>query len=104
MQEKDNQDYTVFRMKISDELDLHSFRPEEIRSVIGEYLEECIRHGITRIRIIHGKGKGILRRTVHAELERNPLVVGYHMADGAGGHWGATIVYLDDRGRPGEST
>ena len=52
----------------------------------------CREKGITEIRIIHGKGTGQLRRTVHAILGRNPLVQSFQLAGEDGGGWGATLV------------
>jgi len=89
------------RIDITDEIDLHAFHPREVRSLIHEYLRECRKKRVTPVRIIHGKGAGILRRIVHAELDRIPWVIDYHIADGTRGHWGATIVYLDHSNQPG---
>ncbi|MFA5731193.1 MAG: Smr/MutS family protein [Acidithiobacillus sp.] len=72
-------------------LDLHTFCPQEVPDLVREYLHACrIRH-ITKIRIIHGKGKGVLRETVHAILRREPMVRGFHLANDRGS-WGATLV------------
>jgi dsDNA-specific endonuclease/ATPase MutS2 len=75
-------------------LDLHTFRPAEVKDVVTEYLAECRVRGILRVRIIHGKGIGNLRRTVHALLERDPAVAEFHLAHEQLGGWGATIVHL----------
>jgi DNA-nicking Smr family endonuclease len=75
-------------------LDLHTFAPAEVKSLVPEYLDECGRRGILHVRIIHGKGQGVLRRIVHAALERHPRVLRYALADGSGGSWGATVVEL----------
>lgn len=75
-------------------LDLHAFRPEEIKDLVPEYLEECRRRGIFHIRIIHGKGTGTLRTIVHSLLEKNPHVASFKTADWSGGGWGATEVIL----------
>ena len=75
-------------------LDLHAFRPGEVKSLVAEYIEECCRNGIRDVRIIHGKGTGTLRRTVHAVLERLPAVAGFRLAGEDGGGWGATVVAL----------
>lgn len=81
-------------------LDLHTFRPQEIKTLVPDYLEACRERGILRVRIIHGKGIGNLRRTVHALLQRHPDVDTYALASEAFGGWGATIVHLKpDRGR-----
>ncbi len=74
-------------------LDLHTFSPRDAGSVVEEYLDACRKKGILDVRIIHGKGKGVLRRTVHATLQRHPLVLDFHLDPGPSG-WGATIVRL----------
>ena len=74
-------------------LDLHTFHPRDAASVVDEYLRACLEQGIHEVRIIHGKGKGVLRRTVHALLERHPRVVDFRLDSGPAG-WGATIVRL----------
>ncbi len=85
--------YEVQEYPIDGILDLHSFKPKEINSLIPEYITECINRNIIEIRIIHGKGKGILRRGVHAILERDPRVISFEMAKDRSS-WGATIVHL----------
>lgn len=74
-------------------LDLHTFQPNELGSLIPEYIDACLKREIYQIRIIHGKGTGNLRRSVHALLERNKDVESYHVA-GDKSSWGATIVDL----------
>jgi len=54
-------------------LDLHTFAPEDVPSLVEEYIRVCQEKGILDVRIIHGKGKWVLRRTVHARLERDPV-------------------------------
>ncbi|RUM90093.1 MAG: DNA mismatch repair protein MutS [Thermodesulfatator sp.] len=83
------------QMTIDGTLDLHTFRPDEINILIPEYLHECRKAGIKEVRIIHGKGKGILRRSVHAILSRCDLVKDYRTAGADAGHWGATLVTLN---------
>ena len=79
---------------ITGELDLHTFRPEDLGELIPAYLTECAAHGFTDVRIIHGKGTGTLRETVRALLERSPLVKTFRPGDTLSGSWGATIVTL----------
>lgn len=74
-------------------LDLHLFSPKELGSLIPAYIEACLEKDITSLRIIHGKGKGVLRRTVHSLLERNEHVQAYRLA-GDASSWGATLVDL----------
>lgn len=75
-------------------LDLHHFSPKDVKDLIPEYIEACLQRGITEIRIIHGKGIGNLRRTVHALLERNDQVVSFRLDSRSSSSWGATLVSL----------
>ena len=76
-------------------LDLHTFRPKEVKDLVPDYLEECLKRGIYQVRIIHGKGIGAMRETVHKLLSRNPAVKSFTLDHPQYGGWGATIVYLD---------
>jgi DNA-nicking Smr family endonuclease len=75
-------------------LDLHTFRPRDVGELLPEYLAACRARGILAVRVIHGKGDGTLRRTVHALLGREPAVADYRLAGGDAGGWGATLVTL----------
>lgn len=74
-------------------LDLHFFKPNEIKDLIPDYIEACLEKEIYSLRIIHGKGKGVLRRTVHAILDKHAMVISYRLADDRSS-WGATLVEL----------
>ncbi|MRR38005.1 DNA mismatch repair protein MutS, partial [bacterium] len=63
-------DDTPIELPIDGTLDLHAFRPGEVKDLVPDYLAACCERGIYSVRIIHGKGTGALRRTVHAVLER----------------------------------
>ena len=81
-------------LEINGVLDLHMFRPRDVKDLVRDYLEVCLERGILDVRIIHGKGIGALRRTVHAVLDRHPSVASYALAGEDGGGWGATLVTL----------
>ena len=78
-------------------LDLHTFDPREVKELVTDYLSACQERGILSVRIIHGKGTGALRRTVHAVLARLPEVASYRLGGEGAGEWGATIVSLRPR-------
>lgn len=81
-------------MPIDGTLDLHTFRPRDVKDLVPEYLAACRERGIYRVRIVHGKGSGALRDTVHAVLRRLPEVADFRLAGPEGGGWGATLVEL----------
>lgn len=81
-------------LPITGELDLHTFQPRDLGELLPAYLAECRTRGITEVRIIHGKGTGTLRATVHAFLRRSALVRSFRLGDEHSGAWGATIVQI----------
>jgi DNA-nicking Smr family endonuclease len=85
----------VVEMEITGELDLHTFSPKDVSSLVPDYLDACVERGIRDVRIVHGKGAGVLRRMVHAALDRHPKVISYRLGDQRSGSWGATLVVLD---------
>jgi len=87
-------------LPIDGTLDLHAFRPADVKHLVPDYLEECRKIGILQIRIVHGKGTGALRRTVHALLERLDMVASFKLGDESSGSWGATLVTLHGADRP----
>jgi DNA-nicking Smr family endonuclease len=81
-------------LPIEDSLDLHSFRPQDVRSVVDEYLTQARARGFTEVRLIHGRGIGVQRASVQAFLATHPLVAGYVDAPEDRGGRGATLVRL----------
>ena len=77
-------------------LDLHTFHPRDAADVTREYLHACHGAGVYRVRIIHGKGTGTLRATVHSVLAQSPLVDSWSTPLDASS-WGATLVMLNPR-------
>jgi len=94
----------VVRIPIEDWIDLHTFSPKEIPSLLEDYLLECQKKGFSEVRIIHGKGKGVQMNIVHSFLEKSLLVESYRLAPPGAGSWGATIAYLKKpRGQESET-
>ncbi|HWN94274.1 MAG TPA: Smr/MutS family protein [Methylomirabilota bacterium] len=75
-------------------LDLHTFRPQDIGELVPAYLAECRARNIFEVRVVHGKGVGHLKRSVHAILSRLPEVDAFSEAGAHYGGSGATIVHL----------
>lgn len=95
MHDRDHdQDLEPFEIPIDGILDLHTFNPRDVKELLPNYLEACREKGIFEIRIIHGKGTGTLRKTVHSLLDNLPGVASYKLAGGDAGGWGATLVTL----------
>lgn len=85
------------KLPIQDILDLHTFNPKEVPDLLEDYFTECIKHGIFSVRVIHGKGKGILKKKVQGILKKNPMVVSFKDAPPEAGSWGAVIVELKQK-------
>ena len=79
---------------IEDVLDLHPFRPAEMRDVAREYLEAARSRGYRQVRLIHGRGVGVQRERIQSMLRSLEFVESFHDADDSGGGWGATVVLL----------
>ena len=86
-------------IEFGDELDLHHFAPRDTAILVEYFLRDAHARGLTRVRIIHGKGKSVKKHEVYALLDRNALVSSY----GDDGHnWGSTIVLLAKKDNPDE--
>lgn len=86
----------IIEQPITPELDLHTFRPSDVASLLPEYFVECQARNILTVRVIHGKGTGALREQVHRRLDTLPDLVASWVwpASAQSGGWGATWVYL----------
>ena len=81
-----------FALPIDGTLDLHAFSPRDVKSVVEEYVVEAHARGVKEIRIIHGRGTGVLRGIVQGALEAHPLVEAFR--DDTDAHLGATWARL----------
>lgn len=88
------------RIPVTEEIDLHTFRPAEVRDLVADYLEEAARAGFRIVRIVHGKGTGVLRETVRSLLAAHPLVESFRDAPPEAGGFGATVAVLRSAERP----
>jgi DNA-nicking Smr family endonuclease len=83
------------RVPVEDTLDLHAFAPSDVASVVEEFVTEAHARGFAEVRLIHGRGVGVQRRTVHKTLDRHPLVAAFW--DAPISHLGATVARLTPR-------
>jgi len=97
MGHEENDQNEPIHLPIDGVLDLHNFRPSDLSTLIDEYIRACLEKKIYKIRIIHGKGTGALKRSVHHLLERNKHVMSFGLAGGRSG-WGATTAVLKNPG------
>ena len=82
-------------IEIIDSIDLHSFSPQDVRAVVEAYLAEAHKKGFQIVRIIHGKGVGVLREIVRKVLSETDFVKSFKNAPEFSGSWGATIVSFE---------
>jgi dsDNA-specific endonuclease/ATPase MutS2 len=80
------------RIPIEPEIDLHAFAPRDIASVVAEYVEAAAAAGLSEVRLVHGRGRGVQRGIVQAALDRHPRVEEFW--DDTDAHLGATIARL----------
>ena len=85
----------VVRVPVEDSLDLHSFRPADVASVVSEYLDS-VNGAFREVRLIHGRGRGVQRQIVRALLEKRGDVADFFDAPPARGGFGATVVVFDE--------
>ena len=97
MGEDEDEPFEEPTVVITDSLDLHTFKPADVPELIPDYLDECVARGFREVRIIHGKGRGTLRRIVHGALERHPAVERFRLGGEGAGQWGATLVWLKSK-------
>ena len=89
---EDNPDY--IELPIDGILDLHTFDPKDVKQLIPDYIDACLEKGIMHLRIIHGKGQGVLRTIVHSILDKHPAVLRYRLDSQSSSSWGATLADL----------
>jgi DNA-nicking Smr family endonuclease len=84
-------------LPIEAELDLHSFAPRDVVSVVDSYLDACRERNLLEVRLVHGRGRGVQRAEIRRHLNRRADVSHFEDASPASGGWGATIVKLRPR-------
>ncbi len=79
---------------ISPELHLIGLRVDEALALLDKYLDDASLAGLQRVRIVHGKGTGSLRRAIHEVLAKQATVQHFALADAQAGGSGVTVIDL----------
>ena len=90
-----NKDY--FGPPSPDELRLRHLTVDEALPKLHEFLHGTYSSGYRQVRIIHGKGTGMLRETVRRELKKHPLVKSFRAGAYDGGGEGVTVVDFTEK-------
>ncbi len=77
------------------ELDLRGQASDDALDLLDRYLDQASSAGLPWVRIIHGKGSGVLRRAVREALRQHPRVVSYEEGDPKEGGEGVTVARLN---------
>lgn len=80
--------------EISTEISLRHMHVEEALYELDKYINDALIANLTTIRIVHGKGEGILRKAVHEYLKNSPHVKSYRLGNYGEGDLGVTIAEL----------
>lgn len=76
------------------EIDLRGMSAEEAIAELDTSIDDCISAGMTIIRVIHGKGEGILMRAVNRSMKSDRRVLSHRMGEPAEGGTGVTVAEL----------
>ena len=77
------------------ELNIVGKRVDDAIPEVERFLNDGFLVGVKELRVIHGRGEGILKNAVHQYLKEHPLVNHFHLADEDQGGTGVTVVYLN---------
>ncbi|GIV01521.1 MAG: endonuclease MutS2 [Fimbriimonadales bacterium] len=80
--------------QVRPELNIRKMRAEEAVEALEAYLDDVVLAGLDMVRIVHGRGDGILRRIVRETLEKRNDVVRFSDAPPSAGGDGVTVVHF----------
>jgi DNA mismatch repair protein MutS2 len=76
------------------QLDIRGMRAEEVEPLLMQFLDDAILLSQSQLKIIHGKGEGILRKVVRERLKKTKAVASFADEHADRGGDGATVVVL----------
>jgi DNA-nicking Smr family endonuclease len=79
---------------VQDELDLHGLTRAQAEPMLDQFLRYCAARGMKCVRVIHGKGQGVLRHAVRNALADSRDVMAFCEAPPGQGGGGAVLVLL----------
>lgn len=82
------------RNNFKQEIDVRGMRADEALNAVQHYIDDAILVGVAQVRILHGKGNGILRTLIRQYLATVPNVRDYHDEHVQFGGAGITVVEL----------
>jgi DNA mismatch repair protein MutS2 len=82
-------------MRCKQEIDIRGMRGDEALQTVTYFIDDAIQVGVSRVRILHGTGTGILRQLVRDYLRTTPGVSRYHDEHVQFGGSGITVVEFD---------
>jgi DNA mismatch repair protein MutS2 len=90
-------DKDYFSPPSPDALRLRHLTVDEALPKVQDFLHDTYSSGYRTVRIIHGKGPGVLRETIRRELKNHPLVKSYRAGGKAEGGEGVTVVEFTEK-------
>ena len=77
---------------VSTEINLLGKTVDEAIAILDKYLDDAYLAHLSKVRVVHGKGTGALRKGVHDYLRHNKRVASYRLGEFGEGDAGVTIV------------
>lgn len=81
--------------EVATELMVRGMERQDALEEVDRFIDRAVLHGLHRVTIIHGVGRGILRRAIHDVLKKDPRVKEIHPGEPAAGGDGVAIVELE---------